>query len=181
MVELFRLADKYVASGVHAKLKQILVSPSFLEDDPIWVYVIACHENLTEEVELAIPHTFEIDPVRDIPHKHLQTMTAETYNRLLIAHAARRDALISALDRVDPPSKIGTCTCDTGFYTKLSKDIHRAIWKTPVLDKRRLDSCLSDFKDMPRSRCGLGKSCRMSSQAISAYFASILYEVGELG
>ena len=34
--DLFRLTEKYMANGVHVKLKQILLSPSFLKDDPVW-------------------------------------------------------------------------------------------------------------------------------------------------
>ena len=97
--DLFQLAEKYMANSVHTKLRQILVaSPSFLKDDPIWVYALACRANLDAEAELAIPLTFKIDIIRDIPQTHLRMMTAETYNRLLIAHSARRAALISAVN-----------------------------------------------------------------------------------
>src|SRR5882762_7830629 len=69
---LFQLASKYVASGVYARLRQILVSPSFLRSDPVWVYAIACHMDLGEETELAISHTYQIDLVQDIPRPLLQ-------------------------------------------------------------------------------------------------------------
>ena len=96
--DLFQLAEKYMASSVHTKLKQILVSPPFLKDDPIWVYALACRANLDTEAELAIPFTFKIDIIRDIPPTHLRMMTTEAYNWLLVAHSARRAALISAVN-----------------------------------------------------------------------------------
>ena len=49
-----------------------------LRNDPVWVCTSACRsENLSEGLELAIPHTFENDVVRDIPRAHLQTMMVE--------------------------------------------------------------------------------------------------------
>jgi len=183
--DLFRLAEKYMTDGVHAKLKQALVSPSFLRSDPIWVYAIACRTGLDgAEADLAIRHTFEIDLVGGIPQTHLQMMTTETYNRLLASHVARRGELISALNRVlFPPWNRDGCTCGyrDWFYTRLFKDITLTIWETPFLDRRRLDSCLSRFTNIPESVCGLESSCRMSPQTISGYFADILDEVWKLG
>ena len=183
--DLFRLAEKYMTSGVHAKLKQILVSPSFLSNDPIWVYAIACRADLNGEAELAIRHTFNIDLIRDISHAHLQTMSTETYNRLLASHVARRVELISALNRVFfPPWDHDGCSCGyrDWFYARLFKDISLVIWEAPpFLDRWRLDSCLSRLTNVPESVCGLESSCRVSSQTISRYFTSILDEIGKLG
>ena len=182
--DLFRLTEKYMANGVHAKLRHIFPSPSFLRDDPIWVYAIACRANLNEEAELAIRHTFQIDLVQYIPHKHLQMMTAEAYNRLLISHAARRRKLVSALDRAEcqPVKPAGICNCGIGFYTGLCKDIKLAIWEgNPFLDRRRLDSRLPNLTNMPRSECGLGSSCRVSAESTSGYVTNILNEIGKLG
>ena len=68
MDDLFHLAQRYMANGVHTKLKQILMSfPSLLKDDPIWVYPIAHRTNLYAEAELVIPLKFKIDSIRDIP------------------------------------------------------------------------------------------------------------------
>ena len=183
--ELFRLAEKYVTDGVHAKVKQALVSPSFLKTDPIRVYAIACRTGLDGvEADMAIRHTFEIDLVGGIPGTHFQMMTAEAYNRLLSSHVARRAELISALNRVFFPSwNHHRCSCGyhDWFYPRLFKDITLAIWETPFLDRRRLDLCLSRFTNLPESTCELKSSCRVSTQTISGYFANILDEVGKLG
>jgi len=175
--DLFQLAEKYTAESVHTKLKQILVPPSspFLRDDPIWVYALACRANLDAEAELAIPLTFKIDPVQDIPLTHLRMMTTEAYNRLLKAHSARRAALVSAVNRPGVPScRVG---CHKGFYRRLRKDISLAIWERPFLDRQRLDLCLPDSESV----CGSGSGCRVSEQAISRYFTDVLGEVEKLG
>jgi len=183
--DLFLLAEKYMADGVYAKLKHTLVSPSFLRSDPIWVYAIACRTGLGgAEADLAIRHTFEIDLVGGIPKSHLQMMTTETYNRLLASHVVRRTELVSALNRVYFPQwNHDGCTCGyrDWFYTRLFKEISLAIWETPFLDRRGLDSCLPRLTKVPESVCGLESSCRVSPQTISGYFASILDEVGKLG
>ena len=175
--DLFRLADKYVANGVHAKLRRVLArSSSFLKDDPIWFYTIACRAGLDAEARLAIPHTFNIDPVRGIPLARLQMMTAEEYNRLLVAHAARRSLLLSAVNGTAGPPYPGKCSCGVGLYTRLRKDISLAIWREPFLDRQKLESCTPDSE----SKCGRGSSCRVSDRAISKYFTSILREVEKL-
>ena len=176
--DLFRLAEKYMANGVHAKLRQTLVpSSSFLRDDPIWVYALACRANLDAEAELAVALTFKIDPVRDITHTHLQMMSAGTYNRLLTAHATRRAALISAVNRANPPPYPGECSCGLRFYSKLRKDISLIVWARPFLDKQRLDLYLSN----PVAVCELGLGCRVSKQAISRFLADIIGEVEKIG
>jgi len=180
--DLFRLAEKYMANGVHIKLRQILVSPSFLRDDPILVYAVACRMGLNEDAELAIPHTFKIDLVRGIPSTHLQMMTVEPYNRLLVSHATHRAELISAFNKVKfVPPKSGVCICGSWFYARLRRDIIIAIWERPFLDRERLDLCLSDFSGWPKSECGSESSCRVSAKVVSAYFTDVLDEIRKLG
>jgi len=177
---LFQLAEKYTTNSVHVKLRRILaLSPSFLKDDPLRVYTIACRENLDTEAELAIPLTFKIDIIRDIPQIHLRMMTAETYNRLLIAHSTRRAALVSAVNRAKGPSYFPNgCSCGGWFYKRLANNISLAIWERPFLDRQRFDSCLSGSM-IKESKCGTA-SCRVSGQAISKYFTNILDEIGKL-
>ena len=175
--DLFQIADKYLANSVQEKLKLLLTSSrSFLRDDPIWVYALACRANFDEEAELAIPLTFKMDPVRDIHLTHLRMMTAEAYNRLLVAHAARRTRLITAISQAKAPSYHPRgCSCGGWFYTRVENKIHLAIWERPFLDRERFDSCLPES-----AKCGL-ETCRVSEQAISKYFTNILEEIEKLG
>ena len=71
VVDLLQVAEKYTATGIHAKLRRFLVSSSFLKADPVLVYAIACRANLDKEARLAIPHTFGIDLVQDVPRDKL--------------------------------------------------------------------------------------------------------------
>lgn len=180
---LFRLAEKYMVKDVHAKLKQIVVSSPFLKDDPILVYAVARRADLEEVAELAIPHTFNINLIQDIPRTHLQMMTAETYNSLLRSHADRRVKLECALNkaRSRPRPNSSSCTCGSnGLFAKLHIDIRSAILEKPFLDKSRLSSCFPDLKTTG-PRCASGLSCEVAPQAISRFFLCVLDEVGKLG
>lgn len=174
---LSQLTIKYMVDCVHAKLEQILVSPSFLKSDPVWVYTIACRMDLEEEAKLAIPYTYQINLVQDIPPTLLEAMSAKMYNRLLRSHAARRENIrISVLDKYKGMASPyeGKCVCGPWFYTRLLKNIHLAIWEKPFLDRPRLNSCLSKVESIPKSECGPGTPCRISGQVVSAYFTRIL-------
>ena len=176
---LLQLSEKYMTNGVHTRLKQILASPSFLRNDPIWVYAIACRMDLDEEAKLAIRHTYQINLIRDVSPPLLQEMTTETYNRLLRSHAARREELTTVVNKTKCPACKGKCVCGIGFYTNLRKEISLAIWERPFLNRRRLDSCLPSSKG-PKPACELGLSCRLSARVVSSYFNSVLDGVERL-
>jgi len=179
--DLFQLAEKYMANSVHAKLKHILVSPSFLRDDPIWVYTLACRAGLNAETELAIPLTFNINLVRDIPLTHLRMMTGETHNRLLTSHADRRAELTSIIRRAKFQTQdFSGCACGHWFYTRLRDSINLAMVEKPFLDKQKLESCLPTTTS-EESKCGLGSGCRLSERVISEYFTRILDKAGKVG
>ena len=151
--DLFGVADKYLTKGIATKLKKFLVSPSFLESDPIGVFAIACGNNLDEEAKLAVPHTFTMDVISQISEERLQAMTAKTYHRLLTEHALHRKRLIAALDAAwrwtDPETR---CGC----MGKLEEKVHSRICGRPSLDRETLESCLSL---VPRGGCGGGGYC----------------------
>ena len=181
MDDLFRLAEKYMANGVLVKLKQILVSsspsPDSLRDDPIGVYAIACGANLDAEMEVAIPHTFKMDSVLDVSQAHIDMMTVVQYNHLLIAHAARRADLISAVNKTKGPP-FEECACGHWLYTGLRQDITLAILEKSILHREKLYSCTKTDRE---SKCGRGSGCRVSYEAISGYFTSVLVEIWRCG
>jgi len=176
--QLSQLSIKYVVGCVRARLKQVLTSPSFLENDSIWVYAIACRMDLDEEAGLAIPYTYRFNLTRDVSRPLLQAMTAETYNHLLRSHATRRGELITVVKNAKAQRTGNGCTCGPWLYTRLVMTISLAIWERPFLDRQRLDSCLSEVE--PKSECSCGSSCRVSPQSTSAYFTGILDKIGEL-
>jgi hypothetical protein len=165
--DIFRLADKYAAKGVSEKLKKLLVSPSFLKDDPIGVFVIACRNNLAEEEALAISHTFLIDVIGEIPEEHLQSMTAKAYHRLLAKHASRRQQLIDAVDRGS--QRTVSCPC----VQKLKQEIRLVTSRRPLLDREILGACFSSMKELS-NRCGARGPCIYDAGAGAMLLSGIM-------
>ena len=135
--DLLKLADKYAAKGVIARLKKLLVSPLFLKDDPIGVFAIACRSNLDEEAGMAVSHTFSTDVVSEVSEEHLQGMTTKTYHRLLTEHTLRRKRLIAAAGNAQSSLD---CACHNS--EKLTKEIRLEVFERPFLDRKILDKCL---------------------------------------
>jgi len=135
---LFQLAEKYAATGVHARLKRILVSPSFLETDPISVYAIARHANLDEEARLAISHTLETDLVQGVHPSKLRMATIESHNRLLVERSLRRDELLHAVDEVYRLR--GNCPGGCCCADQLKKEIRLQLSSKPFLNKELFES-----------------------------------------
>ena len=163
MDDLFRLADKYAAKGVNEKLKKRLISPSFLKDDPIGVFAIACRSNLDEEERLAVSYTFSIDIINEISEEHIQTMTAGIYHRLLVKHAFRREQLLSAVDQAvlqlrPAASWISRCAC----IEKVKKEIRLKISGRPFLNSEILEMCFSSMR-------ALGLKCGASGTGSCIY------------
>lgn len=143
--QLFRVTEKYMASGVHAKLRPILLSPSFLKNDPIYVYIIAHRTNLDKEAKLTIPHTFNIDLIQDIPHNKLRAMTTEEYHTLLIQHSIRRDQIVKVVDEISR-KKAGFgdgCRC----FGELRREIRLQISRKPFVDRVILEKCVSFVRE----------------------------------
>ena len=149
--DLFRLADKYAAKGVSGRLKKFLVSPSFLADNPIGVFAIACRNNLHEEEKLALFHTFSIDVVGEITLGHLESMTTTTYHRLLAKHALRQEQLVDAVDQaaLHMMGSLGSCDC----IEELKKEIRLVTPRRPFLDREILDACFASVRDRGSRSC----------------------------
>ena len=142
--DLFRFADKYIASGVTNKLKNVLVSPPFLHKDPIGVFAIACRSNLEEEAELAVSRTFSLNLITSVTPVHLQSMTAQTYHRLLTKHAHRREELLGAVEKAANLAAFRSCRC----MGKFKKEVQFCIIDTPFLEKEILERCHYSAKFM---------------------------------
>jgi len=167
--DLFQLTEKYMAKGVSTKLKKLLVSPSFLKDDPIGVFAIARRHDLDEEERLAISHTFSVNVVSQISERHLQIMTAKTYHHLLTEHSRRREQLINAAHSVQ-------CLCRCG--EKLEKEMRTRMTERPYLDRGMLEACLPSTGSMDSIGCGSHRACTSLTPGLrSAFLAEVTYKI----
>lgn len=174
MDDLLRVAEKYATKGITTRLKPLLLSPSFLKHDPIGVFTIACRNNLDEEAEVALPHTFTMDVVSQISEECLHTMTAKTYHRLLTEHALHRKRLIGALDAAwrwsDPETR---CSC----MARLEEKVHPRICGRPFLDRESLENCISL---LPRGSCAGGGYCIASPGRTPIFVAEAMRRIQDL-
>ena len=155
VVDLLQVAEKYTATGIHAKLRRFLVSSSFLKADPVLVYAIACRADLDKEARLAIPHTFGIDLVQDVPRDKLRMMTVESYHRLLAEHLLRRNQLLNAVDEVYKSRERWARACPCA--KQLTLQISLQISNKPLLDREILEELLQNLSEQASSLlCGTG-------------------------
>ena len=173
--DLFRLADKYMANGVHAKLVKNLDLPSLLKKNPIGVYAVACRNNLGKEAEVAISHTFTIpNVVSNISEDDLQVMAVKDYHRLLTEHTKRRDRLVDAVSAVKHPREGSTvCKCDK----MVRKGIYLELSRRPFLDRETLEEYLSST---PRPSCKSGMNCILQRGAHSEFLADIIRKTQQI-
>ena len=172
---LLQLAGKYMATGVHTKLKRILMSPSFLEADPISVYAIACRANLDEEATLTIPHTFETDLVQDIPRDKLRMMTVESYHRLLVEHSLRRDRLVKVFYEVYKFQGGWHKLCFCAGW--LEKEMRLQISNKPFIKRETLE-CLLSYSQAPSLSCS--RDCPLTSKKSPGFLSDFMHKIYEM-
>jgi len=173
---LLRLAEKYMATGVHAKLKRLLVSSSFLNADPVLVYAIACRANLDKEARLAIPHTFETDIVQDIPRDKLRMMTVESYHRLLVEHSLRRDRLVNTLYKVNELQGGWHRGCHCAGW--LEKEMRLKISSKPFIERETLE-CLLSSTQAPSFSCQRDR-CPLTPKKSPGFLSDFMHKIYEM-
>jgi hypothetical protein len=95
-------AMKYEITVVLSRLRAILVSPVFLDTQPLQVYAIATHWEFEEEMRLASGHTLGVDIINSPTADSLNHIATSHYRRLLIFHLERAAKAQSVLDDVFP-------------------------------------------------------------------------------
>ena len=175
---LFRLADKYATKGINTRLKKLLISPSFLRDDPIGVFAIACHNTFDEEAKLALPHTFTIDVVSQITAAVLRSMTTKTYHRLLTEHALRRKQLIGTLDGAWRSFRPGPQTPRCCCLERLEEKVHVRICGRPFLDSETLQNCFSLVEKS--SGCASMLYCIKQPSRASSFLSEVMGRIQAL-
>jgi len=175
---LLQLAEKYMATGVHAKLRRFLVSSSFLKADPVLVYAIARRANLDKEARLAIPHTFETDLVQDVPRDKLRMMTIESYHRLLVEHLVRRNQLLNAVDEAYKSRERWTRACPCA--KQLTLQICLQISRKPFLNREMLEELLLNLssEQAPSLLCGTG--CPLTPGKGPGFISDFMRKVHEM-
>ena len=166
-------AEKYAAEGVTSRLRTILVSPLFLDLNPLRVYAMACRWSFLDEAKLASTYTVYADLVKlgEDCMKDLKYMSGLDHHRLLVLQQARRDAIQQTV--TDRPAPGGCCSAAYNDIKKLLVE---------EMSRKRLD--VSDFLSV-LERSGKVKpcksgTCQLGHAKVEKFVKGVMDSLGEL-
>ena len=100
--QLLAAAQKYEISVALEGLRLALVSPTFVEADPVRVYAIACKFGLPLEARMSSRYTLSVDILQISQFEELSQITATDYLRLVRLHQNRIQQVLEQLDSMLP-------------------------------------------------------------------------------
>lgn len=96
-------AQRYEITSAIEGLRAGLVSPKFLETDPLGVYAIACELGLQEDAKIASRATLAFDILSTpLETPCLENLSAKDFLKLVRLHQSRAEAAISVLESMAP-------------------------------------------------------------------------------
>jgi hypothetical protein len=100
---LMKAADKYILEGLAYSLKRILVSPAFVDAEPLRVYALACMYGHEAEAKIASRHCLKMDiPVQAELYEELSMISGRDLLRLIKLHRTREAAILDILNTFGP-------------------------------------------------------------------------------
>ena len=166
-------AEKYGAEGVISRLRAILVSPHFLDLDPLRVYAIACRWSFLEEARLASARTVYTDLVKGGEEcmADMKYMSGLDYHRLLVLQQARRETVQKAV--TDQPAPGGCCSI--GFI-----EIRKLLAEEMPRKKLDLSDCLSMLEGSGKVKPCKSGTCPLSHAKLEGFVKGVMNGMGEL-
>jgi hypothetical protein len=114
LVPILGAAVKYDFASVIHTLRQLLLSPRFLQTAPTRVFAVACRFDLDDEARIASQHTLKVN-ILDCPlSEDLKYITAYSYHRLLDLHRRRARA---AQEMLKLPQELKCTQCNGSGYS----------------------------------------------------------------
>lgn len=167
-------AEKYAADGVISRLRDILVSPFFLNLNPLRVYVIACRWDMHEEAKIASMSAVYGDLVElgEDCMEDMKYISGLDHHRLLVLQQARRAMIQKAVTEETIPG-----SCCSLAYT----DIKKLLMEEMLRRKLGVSDFLSvlersgkAFKPCKSAGCSLGHA------KVEAFVKGVVTGLGEL-
>lgn len=118
-------AEKYAAEGVISRLRTILVSPHFLDLNPLRVYAIACRWSFLDEAKFASTYTVYIDLAKQGEEcmGDMKYMSGLDYHRILTLQRTRIDMIQEVVTEQCYPT--GCCSGYVDIKRLLVKEMSR--------------------------------------------------------
>jgi len=95
---LLATAEKFNIHKVVTRIRELVMTPSYLRDRPLEIYILARRHGWKEEAKLAATATLSIDIGSPCYFNVLKNTDAESLMRLINLHRRRRRGLILALN-----------------------------------------------------------------------------------
>lgn len=164
-------AMKYEINVVLTRLRSILVSPIFLEKQPLQVYAIATNWEFEEEMKLASGHTLGVDIINSPSADTLNHITTSHYRRLLLFHLERAAKAQQVLEDVFP--KQPTCSACRQYVDGWHKAYKQKARDELSLRPTSSVICSFDFiapiaDAMDSADCSMN-SCRKGGRKLEVY------------
>ena len=166
-------AEKYGAEGVISRLRTILISPHFLDLDPLRVYAIACRWSFLEEAKLVSTHTVYVDLVKqgDGCTEDMKYMSGLDYHRLLVLQQTRKDMIQKAV--TDQLAPAGCCSV-------IYSDLRKLLVEEMLRKKLDVSGCLSVLEGSGKVKPCRSGSCSLSHAKLEVFVRGVISDMGEL-
>ena len=126
-----------------------LVSPEFLQSNPIWVYSLTCHWNFKEEADLAAPYTSDFDIMASVHEEDIRRMKAMELCCILILG---NQWYLNSLGYIHTtPTACIACPNSTVFYTVLCYGLLLQLdidWRVLYDHRRCISRCYKIAKEV---------------------------------
>lgn len=147
---LMKAADKYILEGVMQSLRRILISPAFVEWEPLRVYALACMYGYEAEAKVASRHCMKIDilPQAEL-YEELSMISGRDLLRLLKLHHTRGTEILLILNNSGPSActghgaTIGPPLWWTEFKARAKEEVRARPVTDTILQPGFLAACVS--------------------------------------
>ncbi|KAF8504221.1 hypothetical protein JB92DRAFT_2738252 [Gautieria morchelliformis] len=147
---LMKAADKYILDGVTHSLKRILVSPAFVDEEPLRVYALACMYGHEAEAKIASRHCLKIDIlVQAELYEELSMISGRDLLRLIKLHQTRAAAILEILNGYGPSFCTGHGSSSGGplwwteFKTRAKDELRVRPMTDTILQPALMASCVN--------------------------------------
>lgn len=173
-------AVKYDAEGVIGRLKSILVSPRFMETEPLRVYAIACRWGFETEAKFASTHTLCISILEAPCYEEYDYMPTSAFHRLLSFHRKRSRDAVKIVD-TEPLPGGGTCSPGNRFYEEFRERAREELLIRPSTSVITSLRFTMQIMNQPyQNCCGCNGVCRTRSEAFQSFVFSLTTKIDNL-
>ncbi|KIJ37457.1 hypothetical protein M422DRAFT_100218, partial [Sphaerobolus stellatus SS14] len=147
---LMDTADKYFLKGVMHSLKNLLVSPTFIEPQPLRAYALACMHGLQDEAKIISRYCLKSDILQQPDlYDELALITGRDLLRLIKLHQTRANSIVTILNSTGPSpcngsgATSGTPLWWTEFRLRAKEEVRSRPLGDTIFQPKFLAACVN--------------------------------------